>query len=323
MQPAAYVGVPAMIHRVRASGLLAAGKADAARREAALVRAAMPGNADLALILVPEFDRAGLKQDATELFDGTLGAGEADGGLPPLRVRAHNSAAWLAACCRRDLDKGLAHAQKAVGLAPEQAGYHDTLAEVRFQRGDKAAALAAERKAAGLNPKRAYYRKQLKRIEAGDPAGRGRPRTTARTRSEGPGEKFVDRRPTQAPEGAPHGRATGRAGSGRDPLMAGPLFAQLFESAWRGFLSFSDRYANAASVAGLTITLVGFAVTLWGLRRIGQVTRDAEGRIRQATEDARRDVQRTLETARQETREIVGALDSPSWRRKLLPYSGS
>jgi len=44
------------------------------------------------------------------------------------------------------------------------------LAEVYFQRGDKDKAVAAQKKAVELEPNRAYFRKQLKRIEAGDPA---------------------------------------------------------------------------------------------------------------------------------------------------------
>ena len=77
--------------------------------------------------------------------------------------------AWLTACCRRELDKGLEHAQKAVALAPDAPGYHDTLGEVYFQRGDKEKALTAARRSAELDPKVEYYKRQIKRIEAGDP----------------------------------------------------------------------------------------------------------------------------------------------------------
>ena len=82
---------------------------------------------------------------------------------------AHNSAAWLSACCRRDLEKGVTHARKAVELAPTSAAHHDTLAEVLFQLGRKDEAVAAQKKAIELDPKRTYFGRQLKRIEAGDP----------------------------------------------------------------------------------------------------------------------------------------------------------
>ena len=57
----------------------------------------------------------------------------------------------------------LAHAEKAVELAPNNAGYLDTLAEVLFQHGDKA--VAAEKRAIELDPKKPYFRKQLRRLE--------------------------------------------------------------------------------------------------------------------------------------------------------------
>ena len=55
-------------------------------------------------------------------------------------------------------------------LSPGNAGVLDTLAEVEFQLGHKDEAIATQKKAVALEPKRAYFHKQLKRIEAGDPA---------------------------------------------------------------------------------------------------------------------------------------------------------
>ena len=63
----------------------------------------------------------------------------------------------------------MTHAQKAVELAPKASGHWDTLGEVYFQRGDKDKAVEIARKAVAMEPKRAYFRKQLKRIQAGDP----------------------------------------------------------------------------------------------------------------------------------------------------------
>ena len=59
---------------------------------------------------------------------------------------------------------------KAVELAPDNAGYLDTLAEIHFQRGDKDKAVALQKRVVELDPKRSYYRKQLRRLEAGDPS---------------------------------------------------------------------------------------------------------------------------------------------------------
>jgi cytochrome c-type biogenesis protein CcmH/NrfG len=56
-----------------------------------------------------------------------------------------------------------------VELTPKAAGTLDTLAEVHFQRGEKADALAAIGKAIEAAPKAPYFAAQKKRIEAGDP----------------------------------------------------------------------------------------------------------------------------------------------------------
>jgi tetratricopeptide (TPR) repeat protein len=169
VQPGAYVGVPALIHRLRAEGFLAAGKHDAARQEITLAHAGLPGNLDLAIELVPELEKRGLKKDADTLFDQTLSAYEKACKEYPRCGWLHNSAAWLAACCRRKLDDALVHAERAVELAPKSASHLDTLAEVLFQRGDKDKAVAMQKKVIELDPKKPYYRKQLRRIEAGDP----------------------------------------------------------------------------------------------------------------------------------------------------------
>jgi tetratricopeptide (TPR) repeat protein len=168
--PSAYVSLPALVHRLRASAALAAGDLEEARRQIALCRAAQPGNVETAIALVPELERLGHKKDAADLFEQTIAEWEKVCDDYSRCAEAHNSAAWLSACCRRNLDGALTHALKAVELEPSMAGFHDTLAEVYFQRGGKEKALAEQKKAIELNPKRAYFRKQLKRIEAGDPA---------------------------------------------------------------------------------------------------------------------------------------------------------
>jgi tetratricopeptide (TPR) repeat protein len=165
----AYVTVPAHIHRMRALGLAKIGQLDEAKAEAQRARAALPGSVDLALDLVPIFDEHKRKKDADELFGDVFGVYESVIRDYPKHSAAYNQAAWLSACCRRRLDIGLDYARKAVALSPKTAGYHDTLAEVLFQMGKKDEAVAAQKHAVALAPSRVYFRKQLKRIEAGDP----------------------------------------------------------------------------------------------------------------------------------------------------------
>jgi hypothetical protein len=170
VNPSAYLGVPAYVHRLRAAGDFKAGKVEAALREVALAQAALPGGVEVPIVAVPELERLGRKKEAAEVFDRAAAVYEKLCADYPNCAWAHNSAAWLSACCRRNLDKGLAHAEKAVKLAPDNAGHLDTLAEVHFQLGHKDKAVELQKKVVQMEPKKAYFSQQLKRLEAGDPA---------------------------------------------------------------------------------------------------------------------------------------------------------
>ncbi len=169
VETAAYVGVPWSAHRLRAQGLVAAGKLDEANKEIEHCLGVLPANPDLALALVPELERRGHQKEADALF-GRVRAVKAKLCKDyPRSAGLHNSLAWLCAACRRDLENAQKYAEKAVGLEPKVPGFRDTLAEVLFQRGQKDRAIAEMRKCIEQSPSRAYFRRQLKRFEAGDP----------------------------------------------------------------------------------------------------------------------------------------------------------
>ena len=168
-ETAAYLGVPHFVHRCRAAGLLAAGRVDDALKEAEICLAAMPGNSDLQTLLVPELEKRGRRSEADQLFNRCFEPHASLCKEYPNSAWAHNSLAWLCASTGRELDVALASAKQAVILEPGNAGYHDTLAEAYFQRGEKDQAVAAIRKAIALDGKRTYFANQLKRIQAGDP----------------------------------------------------------------------------------------------------------------------------------------------------------
>jgi tetratricopeptide (TPR) repeat protein len=142
---------------------------DDALKDAELCLAALPGNTELQTLLVPELEKLGHKQEADTLFARGLEPHAKLCREYPASAWAHNSLAWLCAATRRNLDTALEHAQKAVALEPTTAGYHDTLAETYFRRGEQDKAIEEIKKSIALDGKRQYFKKQLKRFEAGNP----------------------------------------------------------------------------------------------------------------------------------------------------------
>jgi tetratricopeptide (TPR) repeat protein len=165
----AYVTVPSYMRKVRAIGLARDGRFKEALAEAKTALEVWPGNLDLAVGLVPVLEKGGRKKDADQIYRDVLAAQEALLKDYPKSPLALNQLAWTAACCKRDLDKGLTWARRAVALSPKTAAYHDTLAEVLFQSGKKAEAVLSIKKALSIMPNRVYFKNQLKRMEKGDP----------------------------------------------------------------------------------------------------------------------------------------------------------
>jgi tetratricopeptide (TPR) repeat protein len=147
---------------------LAAGRSPEAYREIDLALAAQPGQLEVAIELVPALEQCGQRGEADRLFERVFGPSAQFCAEYPRSPWGHNQLAWLTARCRRQLDQGLEHAQKAVALAPAEPSYLDTLAEVRFQRGDRTGAIEMMKKCVSLDPKTEYFRKQLRRFKAGD-----------------------------------------------------------------------------------------------------------------------------------------------------------
>jgi tetratricopeptide (TPR) repeat protein len=161
--------VPSALHHNRALAALAADQIDAMKAELQMCLDALPGDINVPVALLPELEKRGRKKEAADLFQQYWGIHESFCKDHPKSAWGHNNLAWLGARCRRNLDEALKHAQEATELAPEYAGYLDTLAEVHFQRGEKEKALEVMKKCVALEPRYAYFRKQFKRFEAGDP----------------------------------------------------------------------------------------------------------------------------------------------------------
>ncbi|TFH14936.1 MAG: hypothetical protein E4H02_08885 [Lentisphaerales bacterium] len=129
-----------------------------------------PGDIELAIMLRPRLEALGQQPIANELFDTTFAFLDALCRKYPNMGHIRNATAWLTARCRRRLDDGLTHAQRAVQLEPRSAAFIDTLAEVLFQLRKNDEALELMRKFVELEPDEPYFRRQLTRFEKNDTA---------------------------------------------------------------------------------------------------------------------------------------------------------
>ena len=164
---AAYLGVPHLIHRTRARGLLKARNFDAALSELRLCEEYLPGDINLPIDMAVPLREAGREKDLVDLVGRTLNRQESIHITYPKAALIHNSIAWMLARCRVKLDVALAHAQKAVELEPNSAPILDTLAETYFQLGQKEKAIAIIRTCIDLEPTVDRHKAQLKRFEQG------------------------------------------------------------------------------------------------------------------------------------------------------------
>jgi tetratricopeptide (TPR) repeat protein len=160
-----YLHTPSVVHRLRARAAIAAGYFEMADRQIQMALAASPGATRVAEELVPLMERTGQKDRAEELFQKLHQTYQKATQAYPDCAVLHNNLAWLSARCSRRLEEALAHAERAVELAPESAANLDTLAEVHFRLGDRDTAVRYSRRAVELQPRSQTLRRQLKRFE--------------------------------------------------------------------------------------------------------------------------------------------------------------
>ena len=169
-QSQAYVNVPSLIARLRCRAAIDTGDFDKVDSFAAKAFDLQPGEVELPILVYQPLIAKGKKELADKIFASAKKSIQKVGDDYPNCAWAHNSAAWLSACCKSDLIWGLNQAEMAVKLDGKSAAHLDTLAEVLFQLKRQKEAVEAQTKAVALEPTKIYYKKQLKRIQNGDPS---------------------------------------------------------------------------------------------------------------------------------------------------------
>ena len=89
--------MPEHVHRYRARGLLDAGRFEEARKEIDTALTLMPGNIELAILVVPVLEKQHHGKEADALFEKVFAPWEKVCKDYPQSAWAHNSLAWVAA----------------------------------------------------------------------------------------------------------------------------------------------------------------------------------------------------------------------------------
>jgi hypothetical protein len=136
-------------------------------RELQMYQQYLPASADMVLEMVPALDAIGDHARADALFNAVYQKLNDICRKYPKSVKYLNQTAWMCACCDRKLDDAQKAAETDVRLQPNNWQVLDTLAEVRFRRGDRSGALALEMQAQSMTTD-PYIAKQLKRFASAE-----------------------------------------------------------------------------------------------------------------------------------------------------------
>lgn len=161
------VVMPALVHRMRAVGLIETGQIEAGIKEVGIGLEQSPSDADALIDVVNALDKSGHKTQADGLYERQTSVYRKFIADHPNSGPGHNQLAWSQVMCHRELDDALKNAKRAVELEPYSTPSLDTLAEVYFARGDVANAAAQMKRCIELEPQVKRHRKQLARFEAG------------------------------------------------------------------------------------------------------------------------------------------------------------
>lgn len=160
-----YPVLPHVIHKVLARAAIGEGKAEIVEAELARCQKILPGDVRMTVELIPVLKKAEMGKIADDLFERAMTNHRQVIEAFPNSATNLNNAAWICSRAQRELEEGLKLALKAVELAPEEAAYRDTLAEVHFQRGEREKAVAAAQKCLEIAPANATFAKRLKHFQ--------------------------------------------------------------------------------------------------------------------------------------------------------------
>lgn len=153
-----------MAEQAAARERLAAGDLDGATAYLRRALAIRPGNVDNLLDFVEPLEAAGGGATIAELHATCRATYREQIEAFPRSAMHRNNLAWMSARSGLELDEALEMATAAVAARPTEDNYVDTLAEVRFRRGEFAQAVAEAQRCVAMTPSNVHYRQQLERF---------------------------------------------------------------------------------------------------------------------------------------------------------------
>ena len=166
--PAAYVSLPAFVHRQRAGHFIKQNDEVATRREIKKLERLDAIDIDFSEKAVKAMRAGGMNELADEIIERTYEGGRDHLKQFPLDVGMANNVSWVMALSNYRLDDALAFSSRAVFYEPDSTIYRDTLAEILFRQGRREEAIALEKACLLDDPGEWHVHEQIKRFTEAD-----------------------------------------------------------------------------------------------------------------------------------------------------------
>lgn len=164
--PAAYVSLPAYVHRKSVLAALETGDTAEVQRHIDAIMRLNPIDIDFGEKVLEQLRQAGLQDIAEQTIERIFLAGNAHLERFPLDIVTANNLAWILALSDHRLDDALRFSQRAVYCAPDSTVYRDTLGEVLFRLGRVDEAVAIAQACLLDQPGEWHVHEQLRRFQA-------------------------------------------------------------------------------------------------------------------------------------------------------------
>lgn len=163
--PAAYVSLPAYVHRQSVLAAIEVGDIDSVPKHIDAIMRLNPIDIDFGEKALKPLREAGQPELAQQAIERIYQAGSAHLERFPLDIVTANNLAWILALSDHRLDDALRISQRAVYFAPDSTVYRDTLAEVLFRLGRADEAVAIAQACLLDQPGEWHVREQLRRFQ--------------------------------------------------------------------------------------------------------------------------------------------------------------